>query len=317
MRFIPWQTLVFAAAAAGAACAVDDDDLRVDSDDILGDTATTGARFDAIGALAVVDAHGRTTPFCTATLIAPTQVLTSQRCAERHSPSKVAFLVGARARQPKQIIRARGVAAEESVGGDRGGVQGVGADVAIVHLSAPVTGVTPLPVAPLGASLVGRRFDVVGYGVRDDHGRRDERRRGSMELVGVGGRHYGQRLLDGVEAWLGGDHDDADLCHGDEGGPALRTVDGALTVFGVASWFPRGCYGGAIYAIVSDAVVDLIARETACPLIPAAGTCDGDVAIRCSAPGEGPLRPLSTDCSTLLQTCGFDDAGAVACVDPA
>ena len=314
MPAISWKTFMLATAVAASACAVEDDaDLGVDSDNILGDTTTTGASFDAIGALGVEGAHGRYTPFCTATLIAPTQVLTSETCAERYPAAKIAFLVGAKARQPRQTVRARGVAAEETLSG---GVQGVGSDVAIVHLAAPVTGVSPLPVATLGTNLVHRRFDVVGYGVRDDHGRRDERRRGSMELVGIGDRHYGQRLLDGVEAWFGGDHDDADLCHGDEGSPALRTVGGTLTVFGVASWFPRGCYGGAIYSIVNDAVQGLIARETACPLIPAAGTCDGDVAIRCSVEGEGPLRTLVNDCSTLLQTCGFDATGAVACVDP-
>jgi hypothetical protein len=53
-----------------------------------------------------------------------------------------------------------------------------------------------------------------------------------------------------------------------------------------------------------------------CDGIAAAGQCEGDVAIRCSRPEEGPRRPLDIDCSELLQTCGFVD-GDVACVDPA
>jgi hypothetical protein len=53
-----------------------------------------------------------------------------------------------------------------------------------------------------------------------------------------------------------------------------------------------------------------------CDGIAAAGQCEGDVAIRCSRPEEGPRRPLDIDCSELLLTCGFVD-GEVACVDPA
>src|SRR5262245_8418701 len=278
------KSLAFAAAcAAASACAVDDDalDLGTGADEILGGSSAPDAKLDAVGALGVADGHGKFKPFCTGTLIAPTQVLTSERCADRYAADKVAFLVGAKATQPRQTIRAKGVAAEETI---TGGVTRLGSDVAIVHLAAPVTGVEPFAVAKLTPDLVGKRFDVIGYGVRDGHGRRDVRNKGSMQLVGIGGQHYGQRLLAGVEAWFGGDDDDADLCHGDEGGPVVRTVAGKRTVFGVASWFPEHCFGGAIYSIVNDAVDTLIARETACPLVPAEGVCDGDVAVRCSDP---------------------------------
>lgn len=44
------------------------------------------------------------------------------------------------------------------------------------------------------------------------------------------------------------------------------------------------------------------------------GICEGDVAVRCSLPGEGPRRILETDCTLLGGTCGFDEAGDVACL---
>lgn len=51
-----------------------------------------------------------------------------------------------------------------------------------------------------------------------------------------------------------------------------------------------------------------------CEGIPAEGTCEGDVAVRCSLPGEGPRRVVQTDCSLIGGTCGLDEAGEVSCV---
>jgi hypothetical protein len=51
-----------------------------------------------------------------------------------------------------------------------------------------------------------------------------------------------------------------------------------------------------------------------CEDIPAEGMCDGDVAIRCSEPGEGPRRVIETDCALLGGSCGADEAGELACI---
>jgi hypothetical protein len=64
-----------------------------------------------------------------------------------------------------------------------------------------------------------------------------------------------------------------------------------------------------------DEAGELGCVDDPCDGIAPAGQCDGDIAIRCSRPAEGPRRPLDLDCSELLQTCGFVD-GEVACVDP-
>ena len=127
-------------------------------------------------------------------------------------------------------------------------------------------------------------------------------------------------LLDNEEAVLGGAPGDANGCFGDSGGPIIKNVGGKLTTFGVASGVFRGtaqpCFG-AVYDVFGPTSRAFIEREVACPLIPAAGTCDGDVAVRCADPNEGAFRPLRNDCATLGQTCGFDPAThAVACVDP-
>jgi hypothetical protein len=65
-----------------------------------------------------------------------------------------------------------------------------------------------------------------------------------------------------------------------------------------------------------DEAGELGCVEDPCDGIAPEGQCEGDVAIRCSRPEEGPRRPLILDCSEILQTCGFED-GQVACVDPA
>jgi hypothetical protein len=49
-----------------------------------------------------------------------------------------------------------------------------------------------------------------------------------------------------------------------------------------------------------------------CAGLPPAGTCNGDVATRCSLPGEGPRRVVTTDCSALGESCTLD-GGAPVC----
>jgi len=69
---------------------------------------------------------------------------------------------------------------------------------------------------------------------------------------------------------------------------------------------------GLICAI--DEAGELGCTDDPCEGIPAEGTCDGSVAIRCSTPEEGPRRVVTTDCAELGLACGVE-AGAVTCVD--
>lgn len=50
-----------------------------------------------------------------------------------------------------------------------------------------------------------------------------------------------------------------------------------------------------------------------CEGLPAEGVCEGDTATRCTTPGEGPRRVVSTDCAALGGTCGIEN-GQVACI---
>jgi hypothetical protein len=51
-----------------------------------------------------------------------------------------------------------------------------------------------------------------------------------------------------------------------------------------------------------------------CEGIPDGGMCAGEVAIRCSGPGEGPRRVIETDCAVLGASCGSDTAGQLTCI---
>jgi S1-C subfamily serine protease len=137
------------------------------------------------------------------------------------------------------------------------------------------------------------------------------------------------QLKAGYEAFVGGAQGDAQVCFGDSGGPLVANVNGELVIQGVASGLGLGgvklpCNMGAVYAVPGPAAQQLIkdALTDPCDGIPALGRCEGDVAVRCTNPDEGPRRAVRTDCSGLLQHCvgGGDadagDAGAVvSCAD--
>ena len=121
---------------------------------------------------------------------------------------------------------------------------------------------------------------------------------------------YDEALLDGYELWAGGGDGDAQQCHGDSGGPLLALESGKLVVQGVASTVIPGLrdscepmggsfatFGAAAHALVQRAVDD------PCRALPAGGTCEGDVAVRCTTPSEGPRRVTRTDCAAALQHC--------------
>ncbi|UJR83494.1 trypsin-like serine protease [Sandaracinus amylolyticus] len=131
-------------------------------------------------------------------------------------------------------------------------------------------------------------------------------------------------LLPEYEAWVGNTEGDAQICHGDSGGPLTRIVNGQLRVFGVASWGIHSremyCNYGGMYAVFGqeslDAANEARRWRDPCGDATALGECRGDVAVRCTGAGEGPRRVTRTRCNLLGQTCGTGDDGQVACVDP-
>ncbi len=131
-------------------------------------------------------------------------------------------------------------------------------------------------------------------------------------------------LLAGYEAYVGADDGDAQVCYGDSGSPLARIEGGKLRVYGVVSGgIPTNqliCDYGAIYATLGPDVLAFakkaIAWSDPCGDTETSGVCEGFIAKRCTALHEGPRRVTKTDCSLLGQTCGQDETGAVACVDP-
>lgn len=132
-------------------------------------------------------------------------------------------------------------------------------------------------------------------------------------------------LLPGYEAWVGDAYGNAQPCYGDSGSPLVKTVSGKRTAYGVTSGGMSSndmvCDFGAVYAALgpeTHAFVDgTRSWVDPCGELDDLGYCDGDVAVRCTAPFvEGLRRPLETDCGLLGQTCGYNEVGQVACVDP-
>lgn len=233
-----------------------------------------------------------------------------------------------------------------------GGSAALGCDVAVIRLSESVTDVTPIAVAPqaLGSDRLGQSFTAVGFGTQDAPSTVfGTRKMASLKLQATTGaglhatfptfaefaafvdrtegagfaesqpfyqQRYDQPLLEGYEAQLGGANGNAQVCHGDSGGPLLKVVDGKLTVWGVASTVVSGVKqvctnAGAVYATFGPDAQALFASAAhdPCEGVPANG-CDGDTAVRCSRADEGERRIVRTDCSMLAQRCD-----AAACVD--
>jgi len=253
---------------------------------------------------------------------------------------------------PTKVIPVKGVAWEDTV---QGGVVGLGVDVAVMHLAADVPGVTPLDYAELTSDKVGLRFTAVGYGWQDMAHTAGTRKAGSLTLQQMGGRvfqaiygsfdkfladaaHWGfdpkdpntaaqmqqlwdsYLLLDGVESWFGNGKTDAQDCHGDSGGPITLSINGKTTVFGTTSWgFDAAnglCELGGAFSTFGPVAMDFLAYQSACPMVPRAGTClDLNTAERCIPPTEGGYKITTTDCSQLGQICGVDEAGELGCID--
>lgn len=136
-------------------------------------------------------------------------------------------------------------------------------------------------------------------------------------------------IFEGYEAWAGFGQGDSQTCHGDSGGPLVGRVaddngDAHNLIFGVVSggWFSRDltCDYGTFYATLGDETQDLIEQayswEDPCEGLTVEGQCEGTEAVRCTGKWEGNRRATRVDCAFLGLSCGRDDGGQVACVEP-
>lgn len=297
-RALVASVLVCFAAGCGASTM---DDSASSGDAVLGGLAATDPALDAVGGLVEIfhmangDAYR---PFCTATLIAPSLVLTAEHCARGMQPMfEYGFAVGPESARdfagrngPARLVMLKNPRSEETITGGR---LDLGSDVAVVSLATPITDITPIPVAVLRRGDVGTKFTAVGYGERDDQSS-GRRMTGQVTLraleglvlpIAAGTLANYQKLMGGdpaenreafktltllkdYEALTGGARGDVQLCGGDSGGPLLRiSRDGTKTVFGVASWVigtaSASCALGSVYATFGPATVKFIEAERA------------------------------------------------------
>lgn len=136
--------------------------------------------------------------------------------------------------------------------------------------------------------------------------------------------YYRLGLIPEYQAFFGGKRGDAQPCFGDSGGPIIAIRDGVRTVFGnITSGFGSSrliCDFGVVAAIFGPLTQSYLEESLLwtdpCEGVTVKGFCSGDLAVRCTNRSEGKRRLSETDCSLIDQTCGVDESGAVACVDP-
>lgn len=183
----------------------------------------------------------------------------------------------------------------------------------------------PIPPIPLPPGViidggVGPRRD---GGVVTDGGVGDGGYPDYYEMY-IRSRYENTLLLPGYEAYVGNRGGDAQLCRGDSGSPLVRSSQGQLYAYGVVSGGIHSrdltCDYGAVYASFGPETVQFLqnARNWVDPCggVTENGSCDGDVATRCTGLDEGTRRLTVTDCSLLGQTCGVGSDGRAACTTP-
>jgi hypothetical protein len=127
-------------------------------------------------------------------------------------------------------------------------------------------------------------------------------------------------LLPEDEVVTGGLPGDAQPCFGDSGSPLVRFEGGRYVVYGVVSGGidtqQMMCDLGAVYATFGPAVVPFVEAAARwvdpCGAVDVRGTCEGNVAKRCTTLVEGPRRITSFDCGLLGMTCN-QKQGQVSC----
>jgi hypothetical protein len=206
------------------------------------------------------------------------------------------FRIGPDFRHPRRRIAVRSFAVEDTI---EGGLLGLGADVAVLHLAEPVTDVPLLAYGPFDPDTIGKAYSAVGYGVEDNDDTTGNRRVGTVTLRGVTGSVWkalfgtfevflqnaplienfpteldvlrdifeNEVLLDEYEAQFGDARGDAQPCSGDSGGPLIELRNGRPTVVAVNSNTVTGtrlaCDFGTVEATFGPAVIEFLDRETA------------------------------------------------------
>ncbi len=378
------MTLRYALCAVGAllaACGTDAatgnaDSTIQDSKEIIGGFDAKAKNLDAIGTIGTADPGQPYAFTCTATLIAPSLVITAKHCAmvtDTKSPLfgqklvnliPMYFAVGPDSNNPAKVVE---IIATDLAAGNAGGASALGSDVALMHLVEPIVDVTPLKIATgdFSATDLNRGFASVGFGSKNNYEdlsgyQSATRSSGKATLRALEGKYYelmfgtwekffaamksyfGEALATryeavihgwfdntkilggGYEIWAGAAAGDAQVCHGDTGGPLLGKENTEKKLFGIASsvFFSSQlvCDYGTTYATFGEKTRKMVSEgekyvDPCGGRITAKGFCTGDVATRCTDKWEGDRSLSKIDCAVLDQKCVVTESGRVGCAD--
>lgn len=273
---------------------------------------------DAVGMLGALDnitsASPTLTPICTATLIGPRTVVTSYDCRaalSRTAESDLSagapvFGVGPDPAEP--VDWAHVVDLADVPDTRRQAPDATAPTLVVLHLEKPLEAVPKAKLGIASAALVGTAFLQVGYAPRAGHAT------GQRSLAPVQLTEVRERTLEASSAAGSGDNSQSCRATAD----ALLRVDeaGELVLYGVASDVSGAVAGacGSVYASFADWKARAFLEEARawtdpCASLAARPVCAGEVARRCSAPGQGARRILEQDCAEHGMVCRQDEGG--------
>jgi len=217
------SSIAFGCLAAGCAGkGTPDNPLGFETAPIVNGQTETG--YAPVGALTTWFGNQYAGAFCTATVIRPNWVLTAAHCLEGDTQvNQTRFYVGNDANNPNSgtFYRAQEFKVHEQYNAQR-----LENDIALVRLQSPVTGLTPIPYSVV--SLVPHEGEVafyVGFGATE----------GIQESGGGLKRSTSFPISNVYSGTFDSDYNGHGTCFGDSGGPALLTLNGALSIVGVTS----------------------------------------------------------------------------------
>jgi hypothetical protein len=198
---------------------------------------------------------------CTASVIAPTVLLTAAHCVSASEVGEGAQFVGLTGNDLDSDIGSQ-LAVRATYPNplwDGNDLQG-GHDQGIVILAAPVT-TPPLPINRRSLSSTGQSVRLIGYGLSDESAQ-----------TGAGVKRQVTTSIVGLTSTMIHIGDDSRAtCEGDSGGPALMMIDGAETIVGTTSYGLVDCSDGGWDARVDSdlAFIDQYLSQACTP------HCDG------------------------------------------
>jgi trypsin len=297
------------AVAALAGCAdgteVTEEHLGTASQAILGGAPADAQKYAAVGALVYyLPEFGVLDTFCSATLVAKKAVVTARHCTPSIDLALANGLVPAIAFGPDaftstQVVPITGYLAAPPSPDGKGLLLDGGRDVAVAYLaSAAPPGIKPAKLGQFDEDMLGKEFQIAGYGVYDPIGIYGQQFAGKATARALKGRWY-ELLFDGdyqeyldwyftdspsaipseaeakewwkiyklenkYELLAGGLPGEALGCFGDSGGPLLRGKNaGNLTIYGVSfateASIASTCAFGGGYLVFNKKMLDFVA----------------------------------------------------------